>query len=920
MDFAYSYAGFVHRWRFALLGLVLAVTGLALMQVRALRVDSRLEALLDDDSPNKHAVDKLRQRAKLNSPLHVLVASSDTQLNRQLSAQLQERIAAWPEVRWAIDRRDSRFFRDRQLLYLPPQEIDALYDLLTRRVEWEQCQANPFCVSLEDESELPDEKALRAKLRRSPAVASLLRVAGEPVDQSAGVPAGESPSKPANKPANKPTTDDSTARSGSTTQATPHQPPPAAVRTEAKQQGPSTGLLCRPDGEVCAVEAVLRGSPSNLRYATRIYTKAQRLIDSLRPQNAPDDLRIVLSGAYRNAPLTQRSVLRDLQRISILSLALLAVVLVVQFRGWRAALLLFAPLLVGVTWALAVAALIHPTLNLISAFVFAVLTGLGIDFGIHLVTHYSANRCRGESVAEAIASTFHDLGTALGVAALTTASGFAALAAANFRGFAEMGLLVSIGVIVSVAAFCLVLPVLAALIDEGPVRPMLRRWPSVFGMMRSKRRAGQVMFAGTFVGIALAVAATQVRYERDFSNLRPRGVAHGIERASEAFHGTGVRATYMLADNHQALEAAAAQVRAQPLSYGNTIEAPLVLTTETFVPREQTRRLAAIARLRALWQRHRDRIDDPEKQAEWDRLVAPTEPIGWSDLPAWIRGSFEEQDGRRGRLGVIYTRHKGSSVTDMERLSQQIERWSQHHPRVTFASPEALLGEVMPALRRDLPRSLGLAFLGLCLGTLLLGRSWKRSVLVLLPTMGAIGSVVGLMAMFSMRLNIYNVLFFPIALGIGVDGAVYLVWTASHGRASGRAEAFRTSMRAVLVSTLTTALAFGSMITASNPGLASLGWVAVFTVCAVLGANMAWLPALLRYSMRIRTSIVPPYHPSAHDLPRQRLSLDGQSQRPTAARVSVHLEATAAEPTKPTAVLQPAAERPTDDRSVSRHR
>ena len=51
--------------------------------------------------------------------------------------------------------------------------------------------------------------------------------------------------------------------------------------------------------------------------------------------------------------------------------------------------------------------------------------------------------------------------------------------------------------------------------------------------------------------------------------------------------------------------------------------------------------------------------------------------------------------------------------------------------------------------------------------------------------------------------------------------------------------------RAVLGSTLTTAAGFGSMMVASNPGLASLGLLAVLALLSSLVCNLIWLPAFM---------------------------------------------------------------------------
>ena len=75
--------------------------------------------------------------------------------------------------------------------------------------------------------------------------------------------------------------------------------------------------------------------------------------------------------------------------------------------------------------------------NLITAFIFAILLGLGIDFGIHFFARYKEEYGLGKSPLEAMVATHVQCGAASIPAAVTTASAFAALSIADFRGFSQ---------------------------------------------------------------------------------------------------------------------------------------------------------------------------------------------------------------------------------------------------------------------------------------------------------------------------------------------------------------------------------------------------------------------------------------------------------------------------------------------------
>src|SRR5690606_20395522 len=149
------------------------------------------------------------------------------------------------------------------------------------------------------------------------------------------------------------------------------------------------------------------------------------------------------------------------------------------------------------------------------------------------------------------------------------------------------------------------------------------------------------------------------------------------------------------------------------------------------------------------------------------------------ELPRWMRDWLVEKDGSFGTLGVLYADLRGADARQMELLARHMDGWRERFPHVRFASSVALLGEVTPQLRAEAPTILGLALLGIVLATLIVGRSLRRTLVVMLPLVMMIAVGLGAMVLLDWRINLYNMLVFPLAFGVGVDGAVYMVWAIS---------------------------------------------------------------------------------------------------------------------------------------------
>jgi predicted RND superfamily exporter protein len=183
----------------------------------------------------------------------------------------------------------------------------------------------------------------------------------------------------------------------------------------------------------------------------------------------------------------------------------------------------------------------------------------------------------------------------------------------------------------------------------------------------------------------------------------------------------------------------------------------------------------------------------------------------------------------------------------MEVLVKELDLLRERFPKVRFASTVAQLGEVTPRLRHEAPLIIGLAILGAGLGTVFLGRNLFRIVAVMLPMLLMVGVSLGIAALFGLRINLYNMLVFPLAFGIGIDGAVYVDWAFAQAKA---ANLLPTASRAVLGATLTSIAGFGALAFSDNPGLVSIGLLATLMLGTALIANLVWLPCFFWFARR----------------------------------------------------------------------
>lgn len=126
-----------------------------------------------------------------------------------------------------------------------------------------------------------------------------------------------------------------------------------------------------------------------------------------------------------------------------------------------------------------------------------------------------------------------------------------------------------------------------------------------------------------------------------------------------------------------------------------------------------------------------------------------------------------------------------------------------------------------------------------------------KAILAMLPPLGGGLMTFGILALLKTNLNPANMIVLPLLLGIGVDSGVYVVHDY-RSQAVGGYKISSSIINAILLTSTTTMVGFGSMIVSSHQGLASLGLVLTVGVGSCLFISLVPLPAFLTLLDRAR--------------------------------------------------------------------
>ncbi|MGD0681489.1 MAG: MMPL family transporter [Terracidiphilus sp.] len=148
----------------------------------------------------------------------------------------------------------------------------------------------------------------------------------------------------------------------------------------------------------------------------------------------------------------QSQVLRDSRRALLWTAAAILLIVYLTFRNLRITLLVLMPIVFAIVVTFGLLRLAGHSFSFMSVTAIPLIIGIGIDNGIHLVRRYL------EKAPNNILDVAKASGAALIQSNLTTIIGFGALLAATFPPLAEMGLVTSLGVALTLAGGLWVIP------------------------------------------------------------------------------------------------------------------------------------------------------------------------------------------------------------------------------------------------------------------------------------------------------------------------------------------------------------------------------------------------------------------------------------------------------------------------------
>lgn len=575
------------------------------------------------------------------------------------------------------------------------------------------------------------------------------------------------------------------------------------------------------------------------------------------------------------------SVLQGMTLSVVITVLLVGIGLLLYYRSGKLVLAMLWALAVGVagTFALAWAMVGH--LNVMTAFLFAIVVGNGINAGLVLVARFQEElRANPGDAPGALTAAIG--GAMRGTLAATATAGIAytSLLITDFRGFRQFGAIAGVGMALTWITSFTVLPALLfvlarANLVKGGKPPAIG---NVLAKLLPVKKLGTVMVVSAIItGASLVVTAVFIAKDPFTHDWRDLQSSTGPIREAEAISkrvGQKLDTSALLSG--QAFQLAIAvdrrdQVKplVDKLRAGDAKRPEAerwikdVRSIDDLLPPQQHEKAELLRAITGL-------LDDPKLQAsltdqeraDLDRVrpkPADLEPVTDKDVPHELAWPFIEKDGTIGRLIVVRGASRFKSFNVEHRLEFAGEVRKLDLPPGALVAGEAMVvADIIETMEADAPNMIIFALAGSIIAVFVVIGLKRHGLITLACGMAGVVVMIAACALFGLKVHFLDLIALPITIGIGIDYAVNITARDRQDGQRGPQHLLRTIGGTVLLCSFTTSVGYGTLMLSANGGIRAFGEAALLGEIACIGVALlacpAWLTLLRRRDVRRNVS------------------------------------------------------------------
>ena len=581
------------------------------------------------------------------------------------------------------------------------------------------------------------------------------------------------------------------------------------------------------------------------------------------------DFIIYTAGPPVNLHAIKYFLLKDVKQFMLLAVLIIGTCLYVMFQRMSGVILPLIVVALSLVSTIGLMSFLGVSFKLPTSILPSFILTVGVGACVHVLSLTYQSMRNGVSRHQAIVDSFVHSGLAIVMTSLTTAAGLASFAMAKVAPIADLGKFSAIGVMISLVYTFTFLPAIASLLPLRQKKNKRVFQEKVIDNILESiakfaiRRHLLVIGFATAIIIIGAIGVTRVLFSHDAllwlpkdldirkatevidrelngsvvlevildtgkeNGLYNRDVLLKIDSVNKAlqedyqnndpFIGKTMSVTTVLKEIHQALH------ENDPAYYK-------IPENEKLIPQEFL-----------LFENSGS--DDLQNVVDSQfRQARITLKVPWRDALIYIPFIKEVKD----RFDTVFSRQTFVDGNEMT---------------VTVTGIMSLFGRIIHAAMYSAAQSYGIALVVITLLMIVLLGNLKLGLVCMIPNLGPIFTVLGIMGWLSIRLDMFTMLIASIVIGIAVDDTIHFMYNFKRyfNKTADVGEAVRATLntagRAMLTTSVVLAVGFFIFMFASMNNLFYFGLLAGTAVILALAADLLLAPALMAVMIGKRTKI-----------------------------------------------------------------
>ncbi len=776
------------------LTITILLTIVAVPGLMKLRLDSNMAALLPDENPVVKNLEYVSDVYGGLGNLVLVVRGKDPEKIISFLEKTSDRMKKHKEVSYVEFKKPTSFFENHFLLFMETEDLQKIFYRIQNKFEFERKKNNPLLLDMMEENDpgLYFQDIIKKYEKKYSSGKSLI---------------------------------------------------------QRKKDDPFFNYYYKKEGETYTFAAFIKPASSALsvKYSQYFLREMDSITQECR-QNLLTDEMVEFTGRYKKSPDDFALLGKDFTRVTIVSLGGILAILLFYFRRIRSLVILIIPLLMGIAWTLGFVGYLFGTLNLITTFLASILMGLGIDYGIHLILRYREERMQHEHNKEPFLIMFSQTGSASFSSAATTSFGFLAISFTELKAFREFGIIASAGIILILIAMMFFISSVLVLFERKNIHFSFnnRHLPEV--LWKYPRWILLVFF---LLSVFFFFPIKNIWFDYDFSKIQGKHLrSHKVEKEINAMVGRTQNPTVIIPRSMEEEKIILQKINdlISNNKHNKKFQIQQAVGISTFIPGDQEKKIYWIREIHYILAKNSKFKNtlSLENARMWDKLFQNTSisTISEENLPVSVSRAFKGIDQYRDKK-VLLIFPKSTMVLGLDWIdyADAIHSIKVKEKPILAASDEMLFAEILKMIQKEGPYILLIAFLSIVLVVFLGFMNIRQSVLVLSPLVLSIYWLLGYMGLINMPVDFFNVIMFPIIVGIGIDSSIHVYHRYKEEDDIIKAVS-RTGV-AIILSTVTSMMGFGSLMAASNAAIYSMGMVALWGLFYSLLTSLLGLPALL---------------------------------------------------------------------------